>query len=954
MTRASGAGMARTGAALLIVALVVGLATCTWATPDPRIVNPSVVDKNGDRISDSFAAKVANQSMATVQADGVSYADLIVALDHAPNAADVGAVSSLGGDVPNSWHDLVYAIHVRMPIVGGRVEQALDLVKQCLPGVVVIEENARSEGFLYRSTQMSGARYVWNTYGYDGDPNIAIAVMDTGLTSNHADIPGSKILAWHDEIGSTLTPADYNEHGTHVGGIAAGSGAAAGLSTPGATGWVFVGYDHYFCPTASSGWVERHPIDTRNYVANATIRGWLEWIDNKGGSYNVSINLFDGAGHGLSTNTITNGGAQPLMTSYAGVYAAPGIYDYKYFALPTCNIANNNVSPTWTLIDAPMSAIGDGYNLMCGVAPFCSLVGVKVLNDSATGTSTDFLNGLTWIRNNAVTYKIKVVNMSMGFASVIGSLDTAVNNAVGDGLVLVAAAGNSRGTGTPYIYSPASASKCVAVAAINAADKITDYSSYGSPGASKPEVAAYGGGNVYGGNSQEILSVDSGDGERNYDPSTGTYHNYPEAWAEDDYRYMQGTSMACPHVAGEAALMVEAAGGSADPLMIKQIIGMTCTETNQTAEVLPNPTLNRGAKDTSEGYGRFNIDAAIEAMTLTHTIGGAGDTGTLGPTSLDNRVFNKHCWARMVNLNQKTAYQFDLVVPAAQDFDLYLYQPGYTNDGSDSNGSIGDPVIVASSVNPTGGVDERINYSCCATGTYYIVVKLVGGSGTFTLTSQSYTFDDVLPNHPFRAQIEAMLTNGITSGCLENGTCARSYCPTNSVTRGQMASFLCKAAGQAWLNSSVATFTDVSRGTDGIYSNPETDGTHPFYGYIERLVDGPSWGGTAPTSGCGGMPGNLQYCPAGVCTRGQMAKFICAAVGKTELNNPTPTFTDVPLSHPLYGWIERLADGPSWPGGVAPTSGCGGTPGNLQYCPTGSVTRGQMAKFLCTAFAIPF
>jgi len=203
MTRAIGAGMARTGAALLIVALVVGLATCAWAKPDPRIVNPSAVDKNGDKISDSFAAKVASQSMATVQADGVTYADLIVCLDHAPNAADIGAIRSLGGDVPASWQELVYAMHVTVPISSGQTLQSLDRVKRYCPGVVLIEENARSKAHLYLSTQQEGARLSW-LKGFAGASNISVAIMDTGITSNHADLPGpfpNKVIAWDDEVG---------------------------------------------------------------------------------------------------------------------------------------------------------------------------------------------------------------------------------------------------------------------------------------------------------------------------------------------------------------------------------------------------------------------------------------------------------------------------------------------------------------------------------------------------------------------------------------------------------------------------------------------------------------------------------------------------------------------------------------------------------------------------------
>jgi len=935
MTRAIGAGMARTGAALLIVALVVGLTTCAWAKPDPRIVNPSAVDKNGDKISDSFAAKVADRSMATVQADGVTYADLIVCLDHAPNAADVGAIQSLGGNVPDSWKDLVYAIHVQIPITRDRTEQTLDLIKQRCPGVVLVEENARSQAHLYLSTQQEGARTAWAA-GYAGATNISVAIMDTGITSSHADLPGpfpNKVLAWDDEVGGTLTPADFAEHGSHVAGIVAGTGASAGLAQPGSTGWVYVTHDLYFNPTANNGWMQRFPIDTRSYGGNATIRGWLKWTDNMGGAYSIGHSLYTSGSTWLAGALIANNGAQPLQTTYAALPA--GQYDWRYFALPYCTVANNNNSPTWALIDAPMSAIGDGFNLMCGVAPVCKLVGVKVLDNNGSGTSNDFLDGLTWIVNNAAQYNIKVINMSMGFTSVIGSVDTAVKSAViTNNLVVVASSGNTRSWPSPTtVGSPASCSAAIAVGAISHIDKVTNYSTYGANGTSKPDVVAYGGTGVSGGD-RAILSVDSSDGDRNVDYSDGSEQNYPEAWQEDDYRGMQGTSMAGPQVAGEAALVIQALGVPTPAIGIKAIIEMTCTETNQTAEVAPNPTLNRGNKDTSEGYGRVNMEAAIEMLTMAHTVGGQGDSATLAATSTDNRVFNRNCWARQVSLSKNTAYQFDLDTPAGGDFDLYLYSGLTTNDGSTSSGSIGDPIIEAKSVGAGVGVDEKINYSCCMDGIYFIIVKRVSGSGTFTLTSQSYSFSDVPPSHTFHGAIEAMLSNAITGGCAANGDCPDTYCPTSNVTRGQMSAFICKAWGKTQLANPVATFTDVPT-------------SHLFYGWVERLVDAPSWGGVAVTGGCGGPP--LIYCPTNNVTRGQMAAFLCKAAGQTWLANPTPTFGDVPTSHLFYGWIERVADAPSWPGGAV-TTGCGG--GN--YCPTTNVTRGQMAQFLCRAAGIPF
>jgi hypothetical protein len=106
--------------------------------------------------------------------------------------------------------------------------------------------------------------------------------------------------------------------------------------------------------------------------------------------------------------------------------------------------------------------------------------------------------------------------------------------------------------------------------------------------------------------------------------------------------------------------------------------------------------------------------------------------------------------------------------------------------------------------------------------------------------------------------------------------------------------------------------------------------TNPFYNFIDRMAV------LQITLGCGG--GN--YCPASGVTREQMAAFMIRALG--EFNPPTPPsqrFLDVPPTNPFYNFIDRMAD-------LEITLGCGG--GN--YCPSSTVTRGQMAAFLVRAF----
>jgi hypothetical protein len=113
------------------------------------------------------------------------------------------------------------------------------------------------------------------------------------------------------------------------------------------------------------------------------------------------------------------------------------------------------------------------------------------------------------------------------------------------------------------------------------------------------------------------------------------------------------------------------------------------------------------------------------------------------------------------------------------------------------------------------------------------------------------------------------------------------------------------------------------------HSFGDASATDQFYKYIETLFH------NGVTGGCGG--GN--YCPGSPVTRGQMAVFLLKGEHGGTYTPPVcsaTVFADVPCpGGPFVDWVNQLAS-------ENITGGCGG--GN--YCPGGSVTRGQMAVFL--------
>jgi hypothetical protein len=112
---------------------------------------------------------------------------------------------------------------------------------------------------------------------------------------------------------------------------------------------------------------------------------------------------------------------------------------------------------------------------------------------------------------------------------------------------------------------------------------------------------------------------------------------------------------------------------------------------------------------------------------------------------------------------------------------------------------------------------------------------------------------------------------------------------------------------------------------------PKTD---PFFEWVEALAD------QGITTGCSTNP--PQFCPNSRITRGEIAVLLLRGLHGAEYQPSVTTgiFIDVPITHPFVEWIEQLARE-----GV--TSGCAASP--PQYCPEGSITRGQMAVFLLRA-----
>ncbi len=195
-----------------------------------------------------------------------------------------------------------------------------------------------------------------------------------------------------------------------------------------------------------------------------------------------------------------------------------------------------------------------------GVAPDAELYALKILDASGSGNDSDLIAAMEW----AVTHSIQVVNLSLGTSTDPGSLVRQVfDQAQTAGVVTVAAAGNADFFGLigNTVQWPARYDSVIAVGATDNADSLAYYSSTG------PEVElAAPGNNIY----STVL-----DGQ----------------WSTKS-----GTSMAAPHVAGTAALII--AAGYAD---VRGRLTATADE------------LGAPGRDTWYGHGLVDADEAAES-----------------------------------------------------------------------------------------------------------------------------------------------------------------------------------------------------------------------------------------------------------------------------------------------------------------------------------------------------
>ncbi len=182
-----------------------------------------------------------------------------------------------------------------------------------------------------------------------------------------------------------------------------------------------------------------------------------------------------------------------------------------------------------------------------GVAKSVQLVGVRVLGCDGNGTTAGVVAGIDWVTRTHQAGAPAVANMSLG-GGASTAIDTAVRNSIADGVTYAVAAGNGNSAGVAQdacASSPARVPGALTVGATDQADRAASFSNHGR--------------------CVDLFAPGVG--------ITSAWHTGATATST-----ISGTSMATPHVAGVAALVLSSTPSAQPAAVATTVTGAATTD----------------------------------------------------------------------------------------------------------------------------------------------------------------------------------------------------------------------------------------------------------------------------------------------------------------------------------------------------------------------------------------
>ncbi|WP_133499453.1 S8 family serine peptidase [Cognatilysobacter terrigena] len=463
---------------------------------------------------------------------------------------------------------------------------------------------------LYTALQMTGADVAQNSLGLDGT-GIRVAVMDTGIDIDHpafggggvnggTAFPSARIVAGWDFVGDAFDqgtnpvpvpdarPDDCAGHGTHVAGIIGANGQVKGVAPKVSFG----AYRVFGCAGSTSSDImlaamERAQAD-RMQVLNMSIGAALQWPQ-----YPTAQ---------AATRLVNQG---MIVVASAGNDAALGLYGSSAPSVgeKVISVASfDNIGIAQPAFAISPDAMKIGYNAATG-APAPPSSGTTPIARTGTTSSTadacaalpagSLTGKIALIRRGTCSFYIKAKNAEAAGAAgvllynnVAGGLNPTVAGTPSVNIPTVGISqadgatidGRVVGSGTSLTWGPFHVSQPNPTGGL-----ISSFSSWGlSPDLTlKPDIGAPGG---------------------------SIYSTYPLELG--GYASLSGTSMSSPHVAGAAALLLQAL-----PHTPSQAVRSILQNTAQPALWSGNPGLGFLEPTHRQGAGMLHIDRAIVNAT---------------------------------------------------------------------------------------------------------------------------------------------------------------------------------------------------------------------------------------------------------------------------------------------------------------------------------------------------
>lgn len=226
-----------------------------------------------------------------------------------------------------------------------------------------------------------------------------------------------------------------------------------------------------------------------------------------------------------------------------------------------------------------------------GVAKSVSIVPVRSLDSCGNGTTTMINEGLDWILNHHLAGERAILNLSVGFASQISSVDNRITSLMNEGVVVVAAAGNdaSSACGT----TPAATLGTISVGASTSTDGESSFSNYG-----------------------QCVDI--------FSPGSSITSAFPYLSGTDNtYATLSGTSMAAPFISGAIVRFLQTLDTGPIDFASGPTAAWTWLRDNATLNAI---TYHNGLRSPQTTNRLLHVPASsvrVQQLTATPTNGGA-------------------------------------------------------------------------------------------------------------------------------------------------------------------------------------------------------------------------------------------------------------------------------------------------------------------------------------------